>query len=243
VTFAAGQLLLGWYSGQDDMVVGTDVAGRNQPETEGLIGFFINQLALRTRLDRDLDFRALLARVRETTVGAYAHQDLPFDKLVEALNPERSRGHAPVFQVKINLVELPPPALELPGLTLTPVAVPRETAQFDWILNLYAGGETMAAAVEYATDLFEPATIDRMLGAFEALLGAVAARPEASLGELAAVLAAADQEQREAELAADRKARRELLQRARRRAPAAARPAGDVEAPPLPVAVIEGASE
>jgi amino acid adenylation domain-containing protein len=225
VMVATGQLLVGWYSGQDDVVVGTDVAGRNQPETEGLIGFFINQLPLRTRLDGDPSFRALLARVREVTVGAYAHQDLPFDKLVEALNPERSRGHAPLFQVKVNLLDLPPPTLELPGLTLTPVAVPRETAQFDWILNLYASGPAMTAAVEYSTDLFEPATIDRMLGGFEALLQAAAERPYARLGELGAVLAAAEERQREAELAERRQARRELLLRARRQPLGAARPA------------------
>jgi amino acid adenylation domain-containing protein len=228
---AAGQLLLGWYSGQDDIVVGTDVAGRNQPETEGLIGFFINQLVLRTRLDGAPSFRGLLARVREVTVGAYAHQDLPFDKLIEALNPPRGRAHAPLFQVKINLLDQPPPLPELPGLTLTPVGVPRETAQFDWILNLYATGAGVAAMVEYSTDLFEPATIDRMLGGFEALLRAAAERPEARLGELGAVLAAAEEEQRQAELAERRQARRELLQRARRQPFAGdARPAGQAQA-------------
>jgi amino acid adenylation domain-containing protein len=185
---AAGQAMLGWFSGQDDVLVGTDIAGRNHAEIEGLIGFFVNQLALRTHLAGDPSFRSLLAAVRETTVGAYAHQDLPFDKLVEALNPERSRQHAPLLQVKINLHNEPPPALDLAGLTLTPLQLPRPTAQIDWLLNLQESDAGMIAAVEYATDLFDPATIDRMLGSLEALLRAVGERVEARLGELAAAL-------------------------------------------------------
>ncbi|HVT16314.1 MAG TPA: amino acid adenylation domain-containing protein [Thermoanaerobaculia bacterium] len=225
VLIAGGQALLGWYSGQDDVVVGTDVAGRNRAEIEDLIGFFINQLALRTRLDGNPSFRELLARVREVTVGAYAHQDLPFDKLVEVLNPERSRQHAPLFQVKINLQNIPPPALELAGISLQSLPVPRPTAQFDWILNLAESDQGMLASVEYATDLFEAATIDRMLGSFELLLRTVCERPETRLGELAEVLVAAEERQRAEELAGHRQARHEMLRRTRRQ-PAASELAG-----------------
>jgi amino acid adenylation domain-containing protein len=196
VLLAAGQALLGWTAGQDDVVVGTDVASRNRSETEGLIGFFINQLALRTRLGGDPTFRELLARVRETTLGAYAHQDLPFDKLVEILKPERRLNRSPLFQAKVNLLNVPAPPLELPGLRIEPLAAARETAQFDWILNLFDAGQGLVASVEYDSDLFDAATIDRMLGNFEALLRAVADRPDLRLSELAEVLEESDAAQR-----------------------------------------------
>ncbi|HYG61538.1 MAG TPA: condensation domain-containing protein, partial [Thermoanaerobaculia bacterium] len=216
---AAAQVLLGWSAGQDDVVVGTDVAGRDRPETEGLIGFFINQVALRTRLGGDPTFRELLARVRETMLGAYAHQELPFDKLVEALNPERSLGRSPVFQVKVNLLNLPPAALELPGLRIEPQRPVRETAQFDWILNLADSEQGLLAWVEHATDLFDAATIDRMLGNFEALLRAVAGRPELRLAEMAEALEESDAAQRLAAQEGKRQGLQDRLRRSRRTAP------------------------
>jgi amino acid adenylation domain-containing protein len=213
---AAGATLLGWHAGQEDVVIGTDVAGRDRGETEGVIGFFINQLALRLRLGGDPTFRELLGRARETALGAYAHQDLPFDRLVEVLNPERGRRHAPVFQVKINLHDEPPPALDLPGVSIEPLAVARETAQFDWILNLMDAGDSFLASVEYATDLFDAATIDRMLGNFEALLRTAGERPDVRLRELAAVLAESDTRQREAASAERRQGKQQSLKTARR---------------------------
>jgi amino acid adenylation domain-containing protein len=226
VLLAAGTITLAWTAGVEDLVVGTDVAGRNHAETEGVIGFFINQLTLRTRLDGDPAFREVVARVRETTLGAYAHQDLPFDRLVEILKPERSLTRSPLFQVKINMLNVPQPVLELPGLRIEPVGTARETAQFDWILNLFETEERLAATVEYDTGLFEPATIDRMLGNYEALLRAVAADPGLRLGELAEVLAESDAQQR---LAAGEGRKQSLQDRLRKRraAPVVETPAGE----------------
>jgi acyl carrier protein len=224
VLFAAGAITLAWTAGVEDLVVGTDVAGRNHGETEGVIGFFINQLTLRTRLHGDPAFREVVARVRETTLGAYAHQDLPFDRLVEILKPERSLARSPLFQVKINMLNVPQPVLELPGLRIEPVGTARETAQFDWILNLFETEERLAATVEYDTDLFEPATIDRMLGNYEALLRAVAADPGLRLGELAEVLAESDAQQRLAAGEGRKQSLRDRL-RTRRAGPVAEAPA------------------
>jgi amino acid adenylation domain-containing protein len=226
VVLAAGAALLGWLAGVEDLVIGTDVAGRNRAETEGIVGFFINQLALRCRLGGDPEFRELVARVREATLTAYAHQDLPFDKLVEILNPERSRAFAPIFQAKINLHNMPAPPLELPGLTIAPVAVARATAQFDWILNLTPLPEGMQAAIEYSADLFDPPTVDRMLALLEALLAAVVARPGMRLSEIAAELAAADAAERERSLGSRQRERHRQLQSVRRQAVEAVAPEG-----------------
>ena len=118
---AALKVLLHRYTGQDDIVVGTPIANRTQAETEGLIGFFVNTLVLRTNLSDDPTFRELLGRVREVALGAYAHQDLPFEKLVEVLHPERNLSHSPLFQVLFVLQNTPLSAFELPGLTVSPV--------------------------------------------------------------------------------------------------------------------------
>ncbi|MHC5719512.1 MAG: condensation domain-containing protein, partial [Nostoc sp.] len=115
---AAFQILLHSYTDQDNIVVGTDIANRNQAEIEGLIGFFVNQLVLRINLSENPNFRELLARVRQVTLDAYTHQDLPFDKLVESLNPERNLSREPLFQVKFVLQNQPVPPLALSGLTL-----------------------------------------------------------------------------------------------------------------------------
>ncbi len=124
---AAFQTLLFRYSGQQDIVVGSPVAGRNRTELEGLIGFFVNMLPLRTDLSGAPTFRELLGKVRETTLDAYAHQELPFEKLVEELQPERSPSHAPLVQVVFVLQNTPRTPLELPGLTAQSIAVERST--------------------------------------------------------------------------------------------------------------------
>ena len=217
VLLAAGSTLLGWYAGQDDVVIGTDVANRNRSEVEGIIGFFINQLALRTRLDGDPDFRELLARVRRTTFEAQAHQDLPFDKLVEALNPGRALGHSPIFQAKINLINVPSPELRLGELEISSLGTPRTTAQFDWILNLFETGDGLAAWVEYDTDLFEADTIDRMLAVYRELLDTVVDRPEQRSSELAEVLEEADSRWRLEARKAKKGTLRGKLRKARRR--------------------------
>ncbi|HEU4326187.1 MAG TPA: amino acid adenylation domain-containing protein [Roseiflexaceae bacterium] len=171
---AAFAALLARYSRQDDIVIGTPVAGRSQVELEGLLGCCINTLALRTALGGAPSFRELLARVRETTLAAYAHQDIPFEKLVEELQPERDLGHAPVFQVMFTLQHQAVTGLSLPGLELCLEEIDNRTAKFDLTL-IMAEGATLGGTLEYNTDLFEAATIERMLGHFVALLEQVAA--------------------------------------------------------------------
>ncbi|MFP2913416.1 condensation domain-containing protein, partial [Pyxidicoccus sp. 3LFB2] len=160
---AGFQLVLSRYSGQEDFVVGTDIANRNRAETEGLIGFFINQLALRARLDGNPSFRELMGRVRRATLDAYAHQDLPFEEIVKALNPERSQGHAPLFQVKLVLQNQPVSTLEVPGLTLRGEPVVVGTSRMDLTLAMTETDQGLACSCEYRTDLFEAETIDRMM--------------------------------------------------------------------------------
>jgi amino acid adenylation domain-containing protein len=181
---AAFQTLLGYYSGQEDVVVGTDVANRNRAETEGLIGFFVNQLVLRTDLSGKPTFREVLERVRRTTVEAYAHQDLPFDRLVEAINPKRSVNRSPLFQVKMVLQNAPLPALQALGLAWTPLAIDNRTAKFDLLFNLWDTAEGLRGVLEYSTDLFDAARVVRMLEDYEVVLGDVVAEPGIGLDAL-----------------------------------------------------------
>ena len=216
---AAVQALLRSICRRDDVVIGTDVANRNRGETEGLIGFFINQLALRTDLSGDPTWAELLERVREVSLGAYAHEDLPFDKLVEILNPERSRSYSPLFQVKVNLLNVPTPELELPGLELRPLNVARDTAQFDLILNFVPGPEFLGVSADYSTELFDGKTVERLLEQLEAVLTLAVERPEIRLSELDAELRQAEEARQRAEREAGRQARgRALSRRSRRRA-------------------------
>ncbi len=171
---AAFQVLLSRYSGQDDFVVGTPIAGRTRAETEDLIGLFLNTLALRADLSGDPTFLELLGRVRETCLGAYAHQDLPFDQLVEALRPERDLSHNPLFQVMCTFQNIPAPQVELPGLELNLLEVDGATAKFDLLLALMDTADGLYGQVEYNVDLFDAATIRRMIGHFETLLAAIA---------------------------------------------------------------------
>ncbi len=181
-------------SGQDDLVVGTPIAGRTHREIEGLIGFFVNTLALRTDLSGEPGFAGLLARVREGALAAYAHQDVPFDKLVEILAPERSLAHAPLFQVFLVLQNTPAETLRLPGLELKPVELGTGAAKFDLTLALGAAADGLAGVWEYDRDLFDPPTIARLGGQLERLLEAAVAEPEARIGALA-LLSAAERQQ------------------------------------------------
>jgi amino acid adenylation domain-containing protein/non-ribosomal peptide synthase protein (TIGR01720 family)/FkbM family methyltransferase len=180
----AFQALLARYTGQRDVLVGTDIANRTRADTEGMIGFFINQLVLRGRLDDAPTFRELLARTRETALAAYAHQDLPFEELVRVLNPERGGGHAPLFQVKLILQNTPMPTIELPGLTLTPLEVESGAARLDLVVSLMETADGLSCTWDYSTDLFEPSTIERMARHFQRLLEGIAAHPEQRLEEL-----------------------------------------------------------
>ncbi|MBV6325445.1 non-ribosomal peptide synthetase [Duganella violaceipulchra] len=176
-------LLAGWaallsrLSGQDDVVVGTPVANRQHAGLEGLIGCFVNTLALRVRLQDNPSVASLLAAVRADTLAAYEHQDLPFEQVVEAVNPPRSRSHSPLFQVMLSLNNSSGAnaALSLPGLTLAPVELPHSTAQFDLSLNLGDNGHTLGGHLEYATALFERDSVERLAGYWLTLLAAMVA--------------------------------------------------------------------
>ncbi|MDU9026065.1 amino acid adenylation domain-containing protein, partial [Pseudomonas corrugata] len=158
----AWSILLSRLSNQSEVVVGTPVANRPRRETEALIGFFVNTLALRIDVPADSPVEQLLERIKATTLDAYGHQDLPFEQVVEALQPERSLGHSPLFQAMLVLGNTPQDqALELPGLSLSPLAQPTGTTQFDVSLSLNDDGETISGQFEYATDLFDESTIAR----------------------------------------------------------------------------------
>src|SRR6185295_3075098 len=170
MTLLAGfQSLLGRSSGQVEVVVGIPSAGRNRLELEPLIGFFINTLAIRTKLE-GLTFRGLLKQVRGTTLEAYVHEDLPFEKLVDELGVERRLSHTPLFQVTFALQNVPVEVLSLPGLELRPLRVSQRTAQFDLSLSLGESCEGFAGTVEYTPDLFDGSTIDRLIVHYERLL-------------------------------------------------------------------------
>jgi amino acid adenylation domain-containing protein len=174
---AAFEVLLSRYTGTVDFVVGTDVANRNRTETESLIGFFVNQLVLRADLSGDPSFATLLERVRETALDAYDHQDLPFEMLVEELRPDRDLSRHPVFQVTFAFESTSVQRLELPGLELGPFPVRGTTAKFDLSVAAAANAEGIVLSAEYSSDLFDPTTIDRLLGHFGTLLAASAALP------------------------------------------------------------------
>ncbi|HEU4833564.1 MAG TPA: amino acid adenylation domain-containing protein [Pyrinomonadaceae bacterium] len=181
---AAFKLLLMKYSGQHDIVVGADVANRNRAETENLIGFFVNMLVLRTNLSGNPTFNELLRRVREVCLEAYAHQDLPFEKLVEELQPERSLSYAPLFQVVFALQNAPVGDLNLPELSLSTMEPESSTAKFDLVFNMVEVNKRLVGTMEYSTDLFDAGTIKRMLDHFTALLRNVVEQPDAPLDEL-----------------------------------------------------------
>jgi amino acid adenylation domain-containing protein len=175
---AAWQVLLARYSGQTDLCVGTPIAGRTRAELEPLIGFFVNTLVLRANLAAAPRFRDVLRQVRETALNAYAHQDLPFEKLVEVLAPERNLSHTPLFQVMLVLDNAPLGTLELPGLTLHPVDAESGVAKFDLTVSLRETPDGLAGSLEYNTDLFDEGTIERLAGHFETLLAGLVADPE-----------------------------------------------------------------
>jgi len=181
---AAFQALLARYSGQEDIPIGTPIANRNRADIEPLIGFFVNTLVLRGDLSGEPSFRELLKRVREQSVGAYAHQDLPFEKIVDALQPERNLSHSPLFQVMFVLQNTPRRAQELPGLRFSPIEAHSGTAKFDLTLFMLEEGGRLAGAMEYNTDLFDAATIHRMLVHFHVLLEGILEEPDLPLGRL-----------------------------------------------------------
>ncbi len=183
---AAFQTLLFRYTAQDDIAVGAPIAGRTHDETEGLIGFFVNTLVLRSDLSGNPPFRELLGRVREVALGAYAHQDLPFEKLVEELQPERNLGHSPLFQVMFVLQNTvaSAPVREFAGIKLRLFGVESEPAKFDVMLTMREGAGGLKGSLLYNTDLFDEVTIKRMVGHFQTLLEGIVAHPEQRISEL-----------------------------------------------------------
>ena len=187
---AAFKILLWRYSGQSDLVVGTPIAGRNHLATEGLIGFFVNTLVLHTEIRLEESFRELLSRVREITLGAYAHQDVPFEKLVEELHAERRMSATPLFQVMFVFQNAPMEPLELPGLTLSNFDVENKISTFDLSLSAFESGEQLALGLEYNTDLFDEPTIVRMGEHLQLLLERIVDEPEKQVSALSLLSAA-----------------------------------------------------
>jgi amino acid adenylation domain-containing protein/non-ribosomal peptide synthase protein (TIGR01720 family) len=181
---AAFNTLLYRYTGQEDLLIGTPIAGRTRIETEALIGFFVNTLVLRTNMGGNPTFRELLVKVREAALDAYDHQHLPFEKLVDELLVERSPSQAPLVQVMFALQNAPRPALKLPGLTLDQMEIESRTAKYDLALAMRDTERGLKGTLEYATDLFNHATISRMLGHFQTLLEGIVAHPEHLLRDL-----------------------------------------------------------
>ncbi|HET7230665.1 MAG TPA: amino acid adenylation domain-containing protein, partial [Longimicrobium sp.] len=196
---AAFAALLHWQGGDDEVVLGTDVANRNlRAETEGLVGFFVNQLVLRARLERDPTFGELMARVRETTLAAYDHQDVPFDRVVEALQPPRALGETPFYRAKFVLQNAPESSsAELPGLVMEPLPPDRSAAQLDVLLAMHDRGERMTGLFEYRTGLFSHELIARWVRRFTSVLQAVVDDPATRLGELKARLDADERRERD----------------------------------------------
>ncbi|MBA2283897.1 MAG: amino acid adenylation domain-containing protein, partial [Ktedonobacteraceae bacterium] len=181
---AAFQVVLARYSGQEDIAVGTPIANRNRAESEDLIGCFVNTLVLRGDLSGNPSIRAFLHRVREVCLGAYAHQDLPFEKIVDELQPERDLSRSPLFQVLFALQNLPMVKETLPGLQVVPLNVELETVKLDLSLTLSETVDGLVGSLRYCSDLFEAATIERMMHHWQHLLEGLVRRPEARLSEV-----------------------------------------------------------
>ncbi|HEY9907622.1 MAG TPA: amino acid adenylation domain-containing protein, partial [Thermosynechococcaceae cyanobacterium] len=191
---AAFQTLLHRYTGQEDIAIGSPIANRHRSELEGLIGFFVNSLVLRSDLSGNPTFRELLERVREVALEAYKYQDLPFEKLVEELDPERDLSRNPLFQVAFALQNAPMQSLELPGLTLEPAPLESGSTRFDlevhlWepthgLRSLWQSQEGLSGFISYSTDLFDRDRISRLVGHFQTLLEGIVANPDARLSEL-----------------------------------------------------------
>jgi hypothetical protein len=216
---AAFDAVLCLRTGVTDLVLGTDVAGRNSAETEALIGFFVNQLVLRADLSGNPAFRELLARVRSVALAAYAHQEVPFHHLVEILNVRQGLAAAPIFQVKLVLQNAPQAALTLPELALRPVDLQApETAQLDMNLRVSEGPAGLQLSLQYSTDIYDAATMEGLLEELELVLRTAVAHPETRLSELKDLFERRAAEQRKARAREVEVGDREKLRRIRRAA-------------------------
>ena len=192
----AFNLLLRRYSGQRDIVVGTPIANRHRPEVEGLIGLFVNTLVIRTRVNPNASFLDQLKVVRQTSLEAYQYQDLPFEKLVETLQPDRDMSLSPLFQVKFRLENAPQQELDLPGLTLRRMPQELTVAKLDLSLEMYETSDGLVGGFEYNSDLFTKETIQRMVAHFLTLLESIADRPDIPIAEQALLPPDEDRRQR-----------------------------------------------
>lgn len=192
VAMAAWKILLRRYTGQTDLLVGTSVSNRKQVELESVVGFFVNTLPLRTRLDGDITVRESVRQVQTSALEALAHDELPFERLVQALNPKRSLGVAPIFQVGLSFLQEGGTAHRFHDLEITPVQLDSRTAKFDMTLWLTESGDTLRASLEYATDLFTRERAERMLAHYVRLLQAMVEQPDTAITRLP-MLAEAEQ--------------------------------------------------
>ncbi|NHZ38506.1 non-ribosomal peptide synthetase, partial [Massilia rubra] len=194
VLLGAWSVLMSRLSGQDDVVTGTPVANRQRAEVEPLIGFFVNTLAVRVRLDADPSVAQLLEQVKHTMLDAYAHQDIPFEQVVEAVKPVRSTSHSPLFQTLLTLDNTPDSGpLALPGLTLSGLAMPANLTKFDLTLSLVEQGGQLAGALDFACELFERSSVERLLSYWQVLLASMTAHVERPVSQLPLLDAAQQQ--------------------------------------------------
>lgn len=181
---AAYKLMLYRYTMQEDLVVGSPIAGRNHANTENLIGFFVNTLALRTQINGKMTFKDFLGKVKETTLNAYTHQNLPFEKLVEELNIQRNLSYSPLFQVMFAFQNAPVPELKLPGATIRSMSVDNNFSQFDVSATIWEENGGLTGTFEYNTDLFLKATIERMARHYIILLENIILNPDQRVSEI-----------------------------------------------------------
>lgn len=181
---SAFQIVLHRYCGETDLPVGSAIANRNRAEVERVIGFFANNIVLRGDLSGDPTVRELIARTRDVALKSYAHQDMPFDMLVEKLAAQRALDHSPLFQLMFVLQNLSMVSFDLPGLVMEPIELPAQTARFDLAVDVYDLAQGLRVYFEYNTDLFEAATITRLMGHFRSLLEGMVAAPDAHIGSL-----------------------------------------------------------
>jgi len=191
---AALKVLLYRYTGQSDLIVGSPVAGRDRAELEGLIGFFVNMLVLRTDASGDPSFREFLKRVQKVTLDAYSHQELPFEKIVEALQPKRELNRNPLYQVSLTLNNVPIPASDLSELSLDFEEIDNQTTKLDLSVHLYPVADGLSGWFEYSTDLFHPDTITRMVGHWQTLLQGIVANPDWQISELPLLTSSEEQQ-------------------------------------------------
>lgn len=204
---------------QEDLIVGTDLANRSSLETEKMIGFFVNQAALRADLSGDPGFTQVLARVRTVAMEAYLHQDVPFDRVVEAVNPVRERNRTPLFQVKFVLQNAPRPKLEMGHLHLTELELDSSAAKFDLLVNVLQQDKALRVLWEYSSEIFRESTVRRMADCYLALLQSIVLNPELRMCEAVAIVQQADQSIREKDEQKRHHSRREKLIQKSRKAP------------------------